>query len=611
MKIFKFKDYLVIYIKHNKYFNKMCGIFSYLHKFNIYTKSLEFREKILNEFNKIQHRGPDNSTTININDKLIFGFHRLSIVDKSLLGNQPFVLNLDDKKIYLICNGEIYNHKELKLKYNLNTISNSDCEVVLHLYKLFTKNIENESSKINSKDFIQNVIFKIVNELDGVFAFQIFDERNNMLSIARDPIGVRSLYYGYTNNSICFSSELKAINNLSNHVDFFPPGSLISFDINDVHYYLKKNFLSLVQRYYYYNYKTNEHPSNIFESNSDLEKYVKFCKLKIKNLLTNAVDKRIMSDRPIGCLLSGGLDSSLIAALLAKKLKSQGKKLHTFSIGFKNATDLINARLVAEHIDSVHHEVVVTEKEMISKLEDVIYKIESWDTTTVRASTPMVLLCEYIKKNTDITVIYSGEGSDEASGSYMYFHNAPSNEEFHYETCRLVKDLQYFDVLRSDKSVSSAGLEVRVPFLDKEFLDFYMSIDPELKKPKNKYMYNIEKQLLRESFENDNLLPDKILWRVKEAFSDGCSTKEKSWYQIIQSFTNSTFNNLNQEEINKNYDRYKDHHPPKFLESLYYRNVFEEYYPNRSSIIPYYWVPKWCGDIDEPSARVLEVYNAS
>ena len=269
--------------------------------------------------------------------------------------------------------------------------------------------------------------------------------------------------------------------------------------------------------------------------------------------------------------------------------------------------------MVADHIDSVHHEVIVSEQKMLDAVEDVIYKIESWDTTTIRASTPMILLCEYIKKIRIITVIYSGEGSDEASGSYTYFHNAPDEDSFHNETCRLVKDLQYYDVLRSDKSISCAGLEARVPFLDKDFLEFYMSIHPSLKTSSNN---KIEKHLLRSAFSypKKELLPKQVLWRVKEAFSDGCSTKEKSWYTILQNHTEKViFPKIykNDLDIEQDYEKYNSHQPPRFNEALYYRNKFEEHYPNRSEIIPYYWVPKWSGDVAEPSARVLDVYQSN
>ena len=304
----------------------MCGIFLYLSKSNMYEKSLALREKIITNFSKIQHRGPDNSTFMNVNDKLIFGFHRLAIVDKSILGNQPFIEPVTkNSSIYVMCNGEIYNYKQLIMEYNLKPKSNSDCEVILQLYKHFTTNLKlNENETIKTK--IQKIIFKIANMLDGVFAFNIYDERYRMLSIGRDPIGIRSLYYGYDNESICFSSEMKAITNLSNHVEFFPPGSVISFDIDDIYPIFKMNLTSNVQRFYYYNY-----PYKTKITDKDYDYY----KLKINHLLTKAVDKRIIGDRPIGCLLSGGLDSSLIAALLAKKMKKEGKNFIHFQLDLK------------------------------------------------------------------------------------------------------------------------------------------------------------------------------------------------------------------------------------------------------------------------------------
>ena len=305
-----------------------------------------------------------------------------------------------------------------------------------------------------------------------------------------------------------------------------------------------------------------------------------------------------MSERPVGCLLSGGLDSSLITALVAKHFKKED--LCTFSIGFEGSEDLKYAKIVADHLNTRHFEYIVTEQMMIQSIEDVIRDIETYDITTIRASTPMYLLSKYIKNNTDITVLFSGEGSDEASGSYMYFHNAPDSNSFNKETVRLLKDLQYFDVLRSDKSTASNGLEVRVPFLDKEFLQYYMQIDPDLKIPNGK----IEKYLLRKAFDN-GLLPDEILWRSKEAFSDGVSSKKKSWFEILQCHIN---NIITDEEFEESASKYK-HNPPKLKEALYYRRIFDKHFSNRDSIIPYYWLPKWNGEINDPSARILNSYK--
>tara|TARA_B100001094_G_scaffold207501_1_gene201368 strand:+ start:907 stop:2700 length:1794 start_codon:yes stop_codon:yes gene_type:complete len=597
----------------------MCGIFAYLSEKILTTQPLHIRQMIVTEFMKLQHRGPDNSSIMTVHERYLFGFHRLSIMDTSVSGNQPFVIEYGNKKVLLLCNGEIYNYKELKTKYNLQTKSNSDCEVILQLYLTF---LEEEMTKMDSdiknscmlviyeRKIIDTIISKIVKELDGVFSFIIYDERYNIMSVARDPFGIRSLYWGYTGDCVCFSSEIKAIHNLCNDINFFPPGSYSCFSASSNEAIIVNN----CKQYYSYDYemkpfKMIKSGSKVYSENIGKLNYITHCKKNIRKKLEKAVSKRLMADREIGCLLSGGLDSSLIAGILAKELKKQNRVLHTFSIGMSGSTDLFHAKQVADHIKSNHHEIVVTKEDMLNKLKEVIYKIESWDTTTIRASTPMILLCEWIKQNTKVTVIFSGEGSDEASGSYLYFNNAPNDMEFHKETCRLLKDLQYFDVLRSDKSVSSAGLEVRVPFLDKEFIEYYMQIDAQFKRP-NGY-FTVEKHLLRDAFDN-NLLPKNVLWRTKEAFSDGCSSKNDSWYSIIQKYIKNViipklYKN-NSKILQQDYEEFT-HEPPKFDEALYYRIIFNEYYPKVDTIIPYYWIPKWCGDIQEPSARVLDVYN--
>lgn len=524
----------------------MCGIFAF---FRLQDKkiSVKERQEIFNKFVKTQHRGPDVSVFRNINDTTLFGFHRLSIVDIEN-GNQPF----RHKNHYLICNGEIYNHKELKKKYQLKTTSNSDCEVILHLY-------------------LKYGIEKTISLIDGVYSFVIYDENTNKIIAARDPIGVRSLYYYNRNNTIILSSELKSLPD--DKCCFFPPGNTMIYNPVGGAMFFESYTLKYI--------KIKDTYENV--------------KQKTKALFESAVTKRLMSDRPVGCLLSGGFDSSIVAALVAKQLPPG--TLHTFSIGMEGATDLKHAKLVADHIKSIHHEVIVTEKEMLDALPDTVYRTESWDTTTIRASTPMILLCDYIKNNTDIAVLYSGEGSDEASGSYMYFYNAPDVNSFRKETIRLVRDLQYFDVLRCDKSISSAGLEARVPFLDRDFLQYYMSIPDEFKMPTKE---QCEKKLLRDCFDDENLLPKEVLWRKKEAFSDGCSQETKSWYSIIQEHCKDM-------TFDTDFSQLKN--PPVLNESKYYRELFLSNYSSNDNIIPYYWLPKWCGDVVDPSARVLDVYN--
>lgn len=535
----------------------MCGIFAYLSE-NIISDSL--KQRLISEMMKSQHRGPDN-TKYRLESKNIFlGFHRLCVNDVSERGDQPLT-HPNDFNISLICNGEIYNYQYLKSKYNIVTNSSSDCEIILHLYKIlgFDKTIE---------------------ELDGVFACLLVDLNKNLVYAARDPIGVRSLYIGELDNGdYAFCSEMKSLHNICDVIKQFPTGSI--WDSKSKKYRI---FFNKIEKFY------NQH-------NDYNEQRVK---LNIYEKLNNAVKKRLMSDRKIGIFLSGGFDSSILAALLKK---NYNQDLETFSIGLPGSTDLKNAKLVAEHIGSNHHEIIITEKEMLNMIEEVIYQTETYDTTTIRASTPMYILSKYIKNNSDIAVIYSGEGSDEASGSYLYFHNAPCEEDFKNETVRLMQDLKYFDVLRCDKSTAGAGLEVRVPFLDKEFLEYYMNIDPKYKLAS----YNgIEKYLLRSSFDRDNLLPKEILWRMKEGMSDGVSSQKRGWYQIIQEYVDKIYSNEDFINMKGKYDW----NPPMFKEALHYRELFNKYFPQREQTIPYYWLPKWSGNIVEPSARVLtDVYK--
>ena len=543
----------------------MCGVFACLlarHKYLNFP--IQRRRELLEAFSQCQHRGPDNSIFKTMNSHLCIGFHRLSINGVSVKGNQPMCLK-EYGSLTLVCNGEIYNFKKLAREHNFKLSTGSDCEIILHMYYNFG-------------------IEKTVNSLDGVFAFILYDDDEQCLHIARDPFGVRSLYVGHSDNGdTVFASELKSVHGITDDVSPFLPGYYSTYTMDG---------LSSQTKYYMYDYSDLMYPTDTMHDEGLI------CE-NIKRLLLKGVEKRLMSDRPIGCLLSGGLDSSLVTALVAQHYPKN--TLHTFSIGLEGSEDLKFAKLVADHVGTVHHEIVVTEKEMLDTLERDIWTIETYDTTTIRASTPMLLMCDYIKNNTNITVVYSGEGSDEASGSYLYFHNAPNPEEFQKECVRLLQDLHYFDVLRCDKSTSGAGLEVRVPFLDKDFIHYYMSIPPVYKIPRN----GIEKYLLRKSFDSLDLLPKEVLWRQKEGFSDGCSSKKKSWYKIIQDHVDTL---ITDEEFEKNKNLYR-HCPPKIKESYYYRKVFNRYFKDRDDVNPYYWLPKWSGDVAEPSARVLNVYE--
>merc|ERR1712136_72871 len=324
----------------------------------------------------------------------------------------------------------------------------------------------------------------------------------------------------------------------------------------------------------------------------------------IRTLLTKGVEKRLMSTRRVGSLLSGGLDSSLVAAITAKKFQDMNIQypLLTFSIGMENSPDVVAARKVAKHIGSEHHEVSFTDQEGIEAIKNVIYSLESYDVTTVRASTPMYLLSKYISEKADTIVIMSGEGADELAQGYVYFHKQPSAEEGDEESRRLLKDLYMFDVLRTDRVTAKHGLEVRAPFLDHAFTSYYLSIPAALRSPKD----GVEKHLLRSAFAESELIPSDILGRLKEAFSDGVSSKKKSWFEILQEHIELQ---VSDEDLSSAATMFP-HHTPKTKEAYFYRKIFNEYFgDNLSRLIPYQWLPKWCKETNDPSARVLEVYK--
>jgi asparagine synthase (glutamine-hydrolysing) len=503
----------------------MCGIF-------FYKSNINCDKTILKEYgNRCNHRGPDNTklnTIYYLKSYMYFMFHRLSINGLNNISDQPLYRNNN----ILMCNGEIYNYKELAEKYNCSLITGSDCEIILHLYE-----------KLSLED--------LCNELDGVFSFVLYDSIKKKICIGHDPFGIRSLYYFHDKETLSFSSEMKCLKDLNKNIDFYPPGSCSIYDIN-------KNVLETKQ-YYHLNFPRITEDETIIIST-------------INKLLTESVDKRLLTDRPIGCLLSGGLDSSIIASISSKKIKG----LKTFSIGLKNSPDLLNASKISKYLNTDHTTIEVTEDQMLDAIERTIYQIESYDITTIRASVPMFLLSEYIRDNTDIKVVLSGEGSDEASGSYLYFHNAPDPESFQNECIRLIKDVQYFDVLRGDKTTSGAGLEIRVPFFDKSFIEYYMSIDPGKKMVRD----GMEKYLLRKAFEND--LPEDILWRRKDGFSDGVSSFEKPWYEIIEEYAQGKYK-MNEKEM--------------------YKHIYDKYYQDIDNI-PYMWMPKW-SDQQNPSNRLI------
>ena len=467
----------------------MCGIFSFIYKLKNSDDDMNsyYDPKLLKNFNRISKRGPNNTQYI-MENNIFLGFHRLSINDVTSKGNQPMKYN----DYYLICNGEIFNHLDIKYKYGFKTNSNSDCEIILHLYSYLIEKIsENNSNPYND---VMNIL---CNKLDGEFSFVLYDKLRNYIYVARDPYGVRPLFIGNTDNDdYVFSSELKGLSGLVKTANQFQPGT----------YMIITNNISKLEVTYskYHNIQLYNHISNnnlIKQSNilSDLNK-----------IFRDAVYKRMMSDKEICSLLSGGLDSSLVASIVSEKLGPN--KLKTFAIGIKGSPDLKYAQMVADHIKSVHHSIELTEKEFLDAIEEVIIAIESYDTTTVRASVGNYLVSKYIKDNTNCKVIFNGDYADEVCGGYKYFKKTNNGLDFHNECVRLVNDIHFFDCLRSDRSISNNGLEARVPFADKDFVNFYLSIDPKLRMCYDK----IEKCMLRKAFMNDNLLPEEILWRQRK-----------------------------------------------------------------------------------------------
>jgi len=578
----------------------MCGIFALLNYDvnHFYTNSIN---ELKDEFMKGKNRGPESSV-LKVFLRILFGFHRLAINGLNEESNQPLIIN----DIVLICNGEIYNYKELYNLMDVDPKTDSDCEVIIHLYERYG-------------------IEQTLKMLDGVFSFVLYDGRlnkelSNHVFVARDPFGVRPLYSlkikenakenineYYKNNFhiFGFASELKCLSNIYNnnkkyYIEPFLPGTYSTFKIGgkatSLWNPIKQNRPYFIPTFSY---------TSPFITHSSFD----FTELSM--YLKNAVYKRCLTtERPIACLLSGGLDSSLICALVNQFYKTQqlATPLETYSIGLAESEDLKYAKIVANYLGTKHTEIIVSEQEMFDAIPEVIYAIESFDTTTVRASIGNYLLGKYISKNSEAKVIFNGDGSDELCGGYLYMNNCPDDIEFDKETRRLLEDIHLYDVLRSDKCISSHGLEPRTPFLDKTFVNYYLSIPASIRNHKNNLFTEnqCEKFLLRNSFTQTNyqteegkaLLPDEILWRRKEAFSDGVSGHGRSLFQILQErIAKKLDEKTNGEYFSANLES----------EKCYYRTLFQEYYPNLESVIPYYWMPKYTKAKD-PSARTLEIY---
>ena len=553
----------------------MCGIVAI---FNVKEQTPELRTKALGMSKKIRHRGPDWSG-IHCSGSAILAHERLSIVDPES-GGQP--LFSPDGKQVLAVNGEIYNHKEIRARYQgrYDFQTGSDCEVVLALYR--DKGI----------DFLE--------DLNGIFAFALYDEEQDAFLIARDHIGVIPLYIGYNDDGKVFvASELKALEGECDRYEPFLPGHYYWSKDPGMKPWYKRDWME------YDNVKDNPASSDA-----------------IRDSLCAAVKRQMMSDVPYGVLLSGGLDSSVISAITESyaerriETDSQSRawwpRLHSFAVGLKGAPDLAKARQVADYIGTVHHEINYTIQEGLDALRDVIYFIETYDITTVRASVPMYLLARVIK-SMGIKMVLSGEGADEIFGGYLYFHKAPSAEEFHKETVRKLSKLHQYDCLRANKSLSAWGVEGRVPFLDKEFLDVAMRTNPKAKMcsilPDSDPKASMEKRIVREAFED--MLPEEVAWRQKEQFSDGVGY---SWIDTLKKITSEA---VTDEQMAHAAERFPIN-TPLCKEEYYYRSIFEEHFPSESAarsvpheasvacstVVALEWDEAW-KNMNDPSGRAV------
>ena len=513
----------------------MCGIVCL---FDAKQKTEILRPQVLEMSKKIRHRGPDWSGIFQ-NEKVIFSHERLAIVDPTS-GKQP--LFSKDNKIVLAVNGEIYNHRELRNNFpDYDFQTESDCEVIIPLYLKY------------GKDFID--------QLNGIFAFALYDTEKDIYLVARDHMGICPLYQGWDKNGNYYvASELKALEGVCKTIENFLPGHfLYSLDGYELQQWYKRDW---------------EDFENVKDNTTDI--------VELRKALEEAVHRQLMSYVPYGVLLSGGLDSSVISAITAKysrnKIESSDTqeawypRLHSFAVGLEGSPDLIAAQKAADHIGSIHHEVHFTVQEGLDAVRDVIYHLETYDVTTIRASTPMYLLARVIK-SMGIKMVLSGEGSDELFGGYLYFHKAPNAKEFHEENVRKLNKLHLYDCLRANKSLMSWGIEGRVPFLDKEFMDVAMRLNPK-DKMVTAHEPKIEKWLLRKAFED--LLPDNITWRQKEQFSDGVG------YSWIDSLKEVAANEVTDEMMTNAKFRFPLN-TPQNKEEYRYRTIFEEHFPSETA----------------------------
>lgn len=551
----------------------MCGIWC------IFGSSVDVHQQIPSSFN-IAHRGPDCFRMESVNHfcRCVFGFHRLAIVD-DIFGMQPMRLHALPH-IWMTYNGEIYNFQQTRKKFGYQFETSCDGEVLIHLY--------------NDK----GAQF-MCEQLYGVFAFVLFDTKERKIYVGRDTFGVRPCFRVFTDcGSLAVSSEVKGLNGIKVassqrlKIESVEPGTYEEYrlDENERVEFVKKERFHTIGTFPKYDV-------NVTKSEDVLS--------NIRSYIVNAVQMRLMSHRRIGCMLSGGLDSSLIAALTVQEARKQGVtyRIQTFAIGMdEESPDLVAARKVAKHLDTDHHEIRFTSTDATEHLKAIITSLESYDITTIRASIGMYFVSKYIREKTDTVVVLSGEGADEVCQGYIYFYRQPNPEEGDRESRRLCQDLYLFDVLRADRTTAAHGLELRVPFLDHAFTAYYLSLPAVDRAPSKE---RAEKYLLRKAFDDLNLIPSEILWRPKEAFSDGVAAKKKSLFEYMQEYAESQVSDEDLKQASTLYPM----NTPKTKEAYLYRSIFDQAYPHHEHLTPYMWLPKWCGDQTDPSARVLKHYS--
>ena len=553
----------------------MCGIFGFVQNNGERQYS---REELNVAFMKGQFRGPEFSVlkTHSTDTKTInLGFHRLAINGLDSISHQPIV----QEGVSVLCNGEIYNYKSLYEKIGVVPTTNSDCEVIIHLYKKYG-------------------FETMLHLIDGVYSIILLDENTEKMYVSRDVYGVRPLFTlkSKTQEIRGFASEMKQLvdfyaNGGDYSLEQFTPGTYSVYDLEgSIH---KENIV-------YSHFPFMEKVEYPVPSENTMYRYLGVINVRLRQ----AVKKRVTTtDRPIACLLSGGLDSSLITALVSECFDDPSK-LETYSIGLPGSVDIEYAEKVAKHLGTNHTSIIASEAKFLEAIPEVIEAIESYDTTTVRASVGNYLVAKYIRENSEAKVIFNGDGSDEISGGYLYFHEAPDDIFFDQECKRLMKNIHYFDVLRSDRCISHHGLEARTPFLDRAFVEYYMTIPKEIRNHNS--IKECEKFLIRKAFDRDNLLPQEVLWRTKEAFSDGVSSQKKSWYELIQESIQN--GEMLTDDIDMDLDFYEMKNPPRTPEQIYYRSIFEKCYPGMGDVIPYFWMPRFV-ETNDASARSLSIYS--